>query len=61
MKTYGRQGWSLAQVKAELVYKTTWGSSVVTDLVTEIERLQVVLIAANSEQHEAQATDKLPY
>jgi hypothetical protein len=40
MKTYGKQKWTLEQIKAELVYKTTWGSSVVADLVAEVERLQ---------------------
>jgi DNA-binding LytR/AlgR family response regulator len=40
---YGKQRWTLEQIKAELVYKTTWGSSVVADLVADIERLEARL------------------
>jgi hypothetical protein len=47
MKTYGNQGWTLDQVKAELEHKTNWGRSVVADLVAEIERLQALVMPAS--------------
>jgi CheY-like chemotaxis protein len=40
---YGKQKWTLKQIKAELLYKTTWGASVVADLVADIERLESIL------------------
>jgi diguanylate cyclase (GGDEF)-like protein len=39
MKTYGKQAWTLEQVKSELANKTTWEACVVADLVDELERL----------------------
>jgi CheY-like chemotaxis protein len=47
---YGKQRWTLGQIKAELAYKTTWGASVVADLVADIERLESIL-------HENAASD----
>jgi hypothetical protein len=46
VKTYGKQKFTFEQLKAELEFKTTWGSSVIVDLVHEIERLQQALQAA---------------
>jgi hypothetical protein len=49
MKTYGKAGWTIERIKDELVYKTTWSSTIVADLVAEIERLQAIQGANGSD------------